>query len=263
MRLVLLLVLLWGSALAQPSALDADDLINAILAAEQAQRAAVVDVVYDAELIEGEDKDGQFVEKDRFVKTVYVRYEPDTSYFAEEYLQYYHEGELQDSTETAKQAADRYEKKQKRNAKDVSWPMLRPFRPDMRERYEISYQGLDQEEVPDFTCHHFRVMAREKDEELINGDFYFETESFHLARVDFSPSKLTKKTMFKMSRLDMTMICAPTAEGWWLPTEFHIAGQGKAMFLIGVSFEGTEYYRNPQINTGLSGRIFEDYHGDH
>lgn len=263
MRIILSLLLLCSSALAQDSGLDTGDLIEAILAAEQTQHAAIADVVFDAELIEGEDKDGRFVEKVRIVKKVYVRYTADTNYFAEVYLEYYHEGELKDSAETAKEASDRYEKKRKCNAKNISHPMLRPFHAEMSNRYEISYQGLDPDVVHDHICHHFRVMALEKDEDLVNGDFYFESESFHLARVEFSPAKLTKKTLFKMNQLDMTTLYAPTADGWWLPTEFRISGKGKAMFLIGVNIAGVEYYRNPQINTGPSDKIFEDYHGNH
>ncbi|NOY88603.1 MAG: hypothetical protein GXO93_04320, partial [FCB group bacterium] len=96
-----------------------------------------------------------------------------------------------------------------------------------------------------------------KSDSLINGDYYFEAESFHLVKVDFSPAKLVKKTMFKMSKLNMSILYAPTKEGYWLPRQFDIEGQGKAMFFIGVKFAGTEYYRNPIINSGLSSKMFE------
>jgi hypothetical protein len=34
------------------------------------------------------------------------------------------------------------------------------------------------------------------------------------------------------------------------------------MFFIGVDFAGTEYYRNPEINTGINDSVFEAYDGN-
>ena len=106
------------------------------------------------------------------------------------------------------------------------------------------------------------MTAREKDPELINGDFYFETETFHLARLDFSPAKLGGNMMFKMKRLEMTLICGPTEDGYWLPRRFDLTGKGKAILIVGVKFAGAEYYRNPRINTGLSDELFEVDNGE-
>ena len=135
--------------------------------------------------------------------------------------------------------------------------MLEPFTGENREIYEINYLGVVDDIEDNFICHHFRVTSKEEEDTYINGDYYFEAESFHLVRVDFSPAKLVKKAMFKLKDMKMSIIYGPTPEGYWLPRQFDIKGKGKAMFFIGVNFSGTEYYRNPVINSGIADEIFE------
>ena len=57
--------------------------------------------------------------------------------------------------------------------------------------------------------------------------------------------------MFKMKKLNMTIIYKEFENNLWFPKQFEIAGKGKAMFFIGVNFAGTEYYRNPLINQDI------------
>lgn len=238
---------------------DGDAVIQQMLAVEAKQKQALHDVVFDAEMLEGEfDDNGDFVTKAKFLKKIYIKYFEDTAWYHEDYLEYYKEGERQDSSETTKQARERKEKKRKRNAKDVSYPMLTPFYPENRETYEIKYVGLAPESIDGHTCHHFRVHALTEDDNLINGDYYVETEEFHLVRVDFSPAKLVKKLMFKLKNLDMSLHYAPISESLWLPTRFDLEGSGKAALFIGVKFATKEYYRNPVINGGIEDSIFDE-----
>ena len=236
---------------------DTEALIQTILHVEARQSEAIKDIVYDAEYVEGEMEDGEFKEKLRFVKKITVMFLDDTALYHEDYLEYYKDGELKSQKDLENEAKDRKEKKLKRKARDVSFPMLTPFEPDMREMYDIAYQGVTPDTIDGYLCHQFRIRAREESDDLINGDFYFETETFHLLRVDFSPAKLVKKTMFKLKELNMTVRYGPTEEGYWLPQQFDVQGKGKAALFIGVSFSGTEYYQNPQINTGVSRETFE------
>jgi len=259
---IVLVVALAGSVVSLSAAqtgngIDPEALIGQILMVEQDQSDAIRDLVFDAEYVEGEEKDGEFVEKVRFTKKVYVRYLADTALFHEEYLEYYKDGELQSDKERDKQAEERIEKKRKRNARDISFSMLQPFTPQWRDLYEISYEGVVDERGEGAVCHHFKVTALEKVDSLINGDFYFDAESFHLVRVDFSPAKLVKKAMFKLNDLSMSIAYAETADGYWLPRQFDVEGKGKAMFFIGVKFAGTEYYSNPVINGGIDDELFE------
>jgi hypothetical protein len=238
--------------------IDPDALIERIMAVDQQQRSQVRDVTLDAEYVEREDKGKDGVkEKVRFLKKVYVKYLQDTTWYHEEYLEYYKEGELQEPEKMEKQARDRRKKKEKRKGKDISYPMLKVFYPGQRELYDIEYFGVADERIEDHVCHLFRVTAKEKSDTLINGDFYFEAEGFHLVRADFSPSKLVRKIPFKLTEMNMSIVYAPTLEGYWLPRQFDIQGKGKAIFFFGVKFAGTEYYRNPVVNSGLEASLFE------
>ncbi len=251
------------TALAQMNnGIDPEALIERILTVEQRQRQNIQDIVFDAEYIEGEEKDGEFREKVRFIKKVYVKYYQDTALYYEDYLEYYKDGQLKSEKDRDKEAKGRKEKKRKRGTKDISYSMLEPFYPEQREYYEITYQGVTDDEIEGYICHHFRVASIEEVDTRINGDYYFDAESFNLVRVDFSPAKLVKKAMFRLKEMAMTIIYGATDEGFWLPREFNIEGKGKAMFFFGVKFAGTEYYRNPVINGGINDELFEVEDGD-
>jgi len=241
--------------------IDPEALIERILAIDELQRSHLEDVTFSAEYIEREDKGDEGIrEKVRIVKKVYIKYFEDTAWFTEEYLEYYKDGELQSEEEMRKEAAERIEKQEKRKTRNVSYPMLRPFYPERRPLYAIEYLGVAENRIDDRICHQFRVTAEEPADSLINGDYFFEAETFHLVRVDFSPSKLVKKLMFKLNELNMSVLYGPTDEGYWLPRQFDIQGKGKAAFFLGVNFAGTEYYRSPVVNSGLDDSIFEVTH---
>lgn len=261
MRKILLSVAILSMAVSgvTQDSTEIQPLLDAIVATDRAQHRAINDIIFDAEYIEGEEKDGALIEKERFVKRIWIKFLQDTTLYAEEFIEYYKDGVLQDSSKLIEKSREKYEERQKRRGKDISWPIVRPFYPENRDQYRIDYRGLNNDAVDGYVCHHFRVTSLEKDPDLINGDFYFETETFHLARADFSPAKLVSKLMFKLKRLDMSIVYAPTDDGWWLPRRFHITGRGRAALLIGVKFAATELYRNPRINTGINDKIFEEY----
>ena len=238
--------------------IDPEALIERILAVEAEQKARVTDIVFETEFVGGEQKKEGFEEKARFNKKVYLKFLTDTTLFYEEYLEYYEDGELQPDEECQNEAKDRKEKKKKRKARDISEPMLRPFYPDCRSLYSIEYRGVAEESIDGHTCHQFTVTAHEKVDTLINGDFYFDAETFLLVRADFSPAKLVKKLGFSLKKLDMSIHYAMTPDRYWLPRLFEIDGKGKAAFLFGVSFSGREQFRNAVVNNGLLTELFED-----
>lgn len=245
------------SAVAQPeSDIDPEALIERILAVEQHQRDQVHDVTFSAEYIEREEKDGRFKEKLRIKKRIYVKYLPDTAWYHEDFIEYYKNGQLKSEKDRDNEEKKRREEKIKRKARDISYPMLRPFYPGRRELYDIVYRGIADQKMEGYICHHFQVTAREESDSLLNGQYYFEAESFHLVRVDFSPAKLVKKAFFRLNELDMTIIFRPTDDGFWFPARFTASGRGKAVFLFGVRFSGTEYYHDPVINSGLEDELF-------
>jgi hypothetical protein len=234
--------------------IDPEALIKRILAVEAQQYNQIKDIVFDAEYIIRE-KDGSI--KERFIKKISIKYRSDTALFHEAYLEYYKKGELQKDKDCQKQADERKKKKIKRKGKDISYRNIKPFMPEHRTEYEISYEGVATEKIEGYACHHFKARALEPSGQNINGDYYFEAESFHLVKLDFSPSKLVKSLMFKLKQLNITLLYAPTDDGIWLPKQIDIRGKGKAMFFIGVNFASTEFYRNPTINGGIDDLLFE------
>ena len=73
--------------------IDPEALIERILTVDKAQREQVKDVSFDAEYIEREEAgDNEVREKVRFEKEVYIKYLPDTAWYAEKYLAFYAEG---------------------------------------------------------------------------------------------------------------------------------------------------------------------------
>ncbi|MEW5795879.1 MAG: hypothetical protein AB1772_05915 [Candidatus Zixiibacteriota bacterium] len=265
-RLILSAVLLalpLGVLTAQdPSGIEPEALIERVLAVDKAQREQLRDVTFDAEYIEREESDEGPKEKIRLEKKVYIKYLNDTAWYAEEYLAFYEEGRQKSENDLKNEAAERTEKKKKRKAQDISYPMLKPFYSIARPLYDIQYLGVADERIENRICHHFTVTAKIPEDSLVNGHYYFEAENFHLVRVDFTPSKPVRKMMFKLKTLDMSILYGPGPDEIWLPKQFDIRGKGKAALFIGVNFAGTEYYRNPQINTGLPESLFEAGHDD-
>lgn len=242
----------------QDNGIDVEVLIERILAVEQEQINKIDDIIFDAEYIEGEINDlGEFEEKIRITKKIFICFTPDTTFFKEEYLEYYKNGELQSEKDLEKEARERREKKAKRKSRDISTRILSPFFAENRDDYTIEYIGIAEGQIDDQSCYQFRVQANREDESLVNGDYYFEVASFHLVRVDFSPARLVKNMTFKLKELRISIMYRPSGDGFWLPYRFDVEGKGKATFFFGVNFAGTEYYRNSKINNGLTARMFE------
>ncbi len=149
----------------------------------------------------------------------------------------------------------------KRRIRDISCPVLEPFSSGYRDKYEIVYQGVADETVGSYVCHYFTVTSKGEQENDINGEYYFEAASFHLVRVDFSPAKLPGGIMFRLGEVNMSILYGPIPEGFWLPKQFEVRGQGKRALFFKLKFAGTEYYRNPIINSGVRDDIFEVSNG--
>ena len=248
--LILLLFITVSFISAQNKSTDST-LIKQILEVDKQQRDIVKNVTFDAEFVEGENKDGEFVEKVRFEKKIYIKYEADTAFLVEDYLAYYKKSVKQSEEKLQAAAKERKEKKKKRKTSDISYSMLKPFYPKNKDLYTIEYLGIAPDTIEGYICHSFKVRAKEDKAYLLNGSYYFDSESFQLVRVDFSPAKLTKKTMFKMKELNLTILYKEYENNLWFPKKIEIAGKGKAMFFIGVKFDGIEYYSNPQINQDI------------
>ena len=247
-----------GTSARQAHEIVPEILIETIIDVDTRQRQQISNVVFDVEYIEGETgDDGEFREKVRFIKSVYIKNLSDTTLYHEEYLEYYLDSQLQNDEEKDKEAAGRKKIREKRGIWNISFSIMKPFYPEQRHLYQINYIGVTSEPIDGYICHHFRIDSFTRNKQYINGDYYFETASFHLVRVDFTPSELVKGTMFKLRKLDLSIRYGPTFDGLWLPRQYDIQGRGLTTFFFDVEFAGTEYYRNPQINKDLDNSIFE------
>ena len=250
------LLILALSATAQTE--SPEQLIEKIVQVDKLQREQLKNLVLLSEYIKWEEKDdGTFEEKIRFKKRISIKYLADTALMHEEYLSCVKEGKPQGDKDCQKSADEDQEKKKRRATPGISFPMVKPFYPEKRSIYTISYKGIAGERVNGYLCYHFNVTANEPADTLLNGDYFFDTESLHLVRVTFSPSQLVSRTMFKMSKMNMALNYLPTAEGFWLPTEFSFNMKAKAMWIINVPTSATETYTEPIINGGVPDALFE------
>ncbi len=238
--------------------LDKMQLVKKILEVEKTQKVLVQDLTLDALFIEGKkEKDGQIKEKTRFMKKVFLKFLPDTTLMHEEYFEYLKEGKPQKEKDMLKEVTNRTEKKKKRKAKDISYSMYTPFYPENKNLYEYELIGVHPELIEGHVCYELKLNAQEKTDSLINGTYYIDTSTFNFVKIDFAPAKLVKKMMFKLHKLNMTILFDKTEEGLNYPKQFIIDGKGKAALFIGVNFYATEKYSNPVFNSGLDDKIFE------
>jgi hypothetical protein len=257
-HLIILVGLLLMALAAAAQTESSEQLIERIVQVDKQQREQLKDIVLLSEYIKGEEKDdGTFEEKIRFKKRITIKYLADTALMHEEYLSCIKEGKPQSDKDCRKSADEDREKKKRRATPGISFPMVKPFYPEKRSIYEISYKGIAGERVDGYLCYHFNVTPNEPADTLLTGDYFFDTESLHLVRVTFSPSQLVRRTMFKMSKMNMALNYLPTADGFWLPTEFSVAMKAKAMWIINVPTTATESYSEPIINGGVPDSLFE------
>lgn len=235
-----------------PEGVDPSALLRQIRGMLTLQESKVADLTVDAESIMRE-KNGDEL---RVQKRITMKFFPDTTWYTESYLSASRNGEsitgeeLKKTIEAQKKDADR------RRGRNASFPILRPFRDSVGASYEFQYEGIVPESESGRLCHLFRVNPKRDDDTLVQGSYYFDSESFLPIRADFTPAKLPKGMMFRLAFLSMTMLYTQSSDGVYLPDRFEITGRGKAALFIGVRIEGTEVYRNPEINTGIPDSLF-------
>lgn len=257
MMLLLTIFLVASAALGQPGN-DQESLIARILEVDKQQRDQIKNLVLTADYSKGEEDDqGKYVEKASFTKKVSIKYLADTALMHEDFINCWKEGKQQSDKDCQKAAEEDMEKKRRRATPNIAYPILRPFYASHRPLYNIEYRGVAGERVNEYLCHHFSVTAKEPSDTLINGDYYFDTESMHLVRVTFSPAKLVSRAMFKMSEMEMGLNYLPDASGFWLPTDFNFRMKAKAMWVINVPTVATERYSNFVVNAGVDDKLFE------
>ena len=254
-----MILAVFSQASADEKAISVGGLIDSVLAARQRQLDAVDDMSFDAVFYERRtDGDGNITEEKKYDKKIFVKKINDSFHIHQQYRSFYLDGVRRPREELIAEVDKKQEERKKRGGRDFTYDMTVPLQMLYTGMYDISYKGITKEKVEGYTCYMLRADAREENDTLINCTYYIDTTSYNLVRVDFSPAKLTKKLIFKLKQLDMTINYTKYESSIWIPRRFELHGQGKAAFFVNVYFQSEETYTNPAINSGLDDSIFEN-----
>jgi hypothetical protein len=244
-----MLCLLPGYAWCQEKQLDIEEVIAGACERDSIRRAEVGDLTMLAESYSRKlTGDGEVKEEKKFFKNYYFK----DSLFKVEFLEYYLEDELQDEKELEKQIAEAIERRKKGRSRDASINPIEPFYPENRQHYRFSMPGIEKQHG--CICYHIVAECLVEDENLFEGDYWFEVNWLNLAHTEFRPAKMPSK----IKQMDMTMSYAPVEEGYWLPVGFHLRGRGKVLVFIKFNFEVEEKYSKHKINVGLADDFFAE-----
>lgn len=234
--------------------LDIEEVIENAYQADNSFRAETADFSMMVESYARSLKgDGEVKEEKKFLKKYYYR----GNLFKQEFLEFYLDGEKQDAKELAEQVKVARERKKKGRSRDGSINCLKPFYPEQRVDYLFSMPGVEKKNG--YECYHIIAVCRVEDDQLLEGDYWFETENQNLVYAKFRPAKMPSK----IKNLDMEMEYGPTDDGAWLPKRFYLKGNGKVLIFIKFRFEVEEFFTDHKFNTGLTDEFFqEDGDGD-
>ncbi len=252
---LLLLFALCGSLTAS-DIIPLDELIDSVLAVTQAQKENINNMMIDAVFYERKlDGKGKIKEEKKYEKIIYLEKINDSLTQVEKYLTCYKDGDKIDEEKAAKEFAKKKEEKEKRKNRDLTYDMTIPLQSTHRALYDIYYDSIPERSVSNFDCLVVRAVAVEKTDSLINCTYYIDKNSYNPVKVDFSPSKLVKKMMFKLNSLDMSLEYRPLDHEIWVPVRFYIRGRGKAALFVGVNFESEEIYSKHKVNVTVNGEL--------
>lgn len=263
--LLIFLILAVSAVAATQDSAKLTQIIDRVLAIDRAQNEFIKDITFDVASYEKSvGSDGKVKETKKYLKRVYMKRLEGGKYgYHEDYLDYYIDGVRQDSKDLDKMAQEKAEKKKKRGGKDIAFDMFAPLKPENSSLYIVTYEEISPKAVDGVTCYLVRAAADSTSapegvlDTLVNCLYYIDTASYHIVLAEFAPAKLVSKFMFKMSTLDMSINYEPYSDSLWLPYRFHIRGKAKAMYFMGINFEGEEDYTNPVINADISDSLFQ------
>ena len=235
-----------GAQAQQP---DIDSIITGACERDSITRAEIGAMTMNAESYSRKlGGDGAVKEEKKFLKSYAFK----GKLFKEEFREYYLDGKLQDESELKKQVAESNERRRKGRSRDASINPMEPFYPENRGKYVFTLTGKELQHG----CVSYHIVADclVEDENLYEGDFWFEVNWLNLVHAEFHPAKMP--TTIKM--LDMTKSYGPVEYGYWLPVGFHLRGKGQAMLFIKFNFEVEERYSGHKIHVGLTDDFFTE-----
>jgi hypothetical protein len=243
----LVMLLLWSAVGRCQNDLDIEEVITGAYTRDSLTRSEIGVMMMEAESYSRSLKgDGEVKEEKKFLKNYYIK---DTLIKAE-FLEYYLDSELQDEKELQKQIKEARERREKGRNRDASINPMTPFYPENREHYLFSMPGVEKQHG--CICYHVKAECQIEDEDLLEGDFWFEVNDLNLVHAEFHPAKMPSK----IKQLDMKKSYAPVEYGYWLPVGFHLRGRGKVMIFIKFNFEVEERYSKHKINVEVPDDFF-------
>lgn len=250
-RLVFPLVLLGCLAAfaAADDSLDIEQVIDGVYARDSLMHADIHDLTMTAVSYSRKlDGDGESKEEKKFVKTYSFKGDRFRVVFSEYWL----DGEKQDAKKLAEQVKEAEDRRRKGRTHDASIDPMRLFSPENRGHYRFSMPGIEKKRGYD--CYHIVADCMVEDEDLLEGDFWVETDGLNPVYVEFHPAKMPSK----IKQLDMQRSFVRHESGYFLPEGFYLLGRGKVMIFIKFNFEVEEQYSEYVINGGLSDAIFQE-----
>jgi hypothetical protein len=244
----MLLCLLPGNVWCQET-LEIEEVIDGACQRDSIKRAEVTDMTMRAESYSRKlTGDGKVKEEKKFFKEYFYK----DTLFKVEFLEYYLENELQSKKKLQEQIEEADKRRKQGRSRDASVNPMEPFYPQNRQHYRFSMPGIEKQHG--CICYHITVVSLVEDEDLFEGDYWFETNWLNLVHAEFRPARMPSK----IKQLDMTMSYAPVEEGYWLPVGFHLLGRGKVLILIKFNFEVEEKYSQHKVNVGLTDDFFAE-----
>jgi len=231
------------------SAVDVGDVVESAYRRDSLVRAEIIDLTMEAVSFSRKlAGDGSVKEEKEFLKTYYFK----DSLFAASFHEYYLDGVRQDEKKRAEQVREDEKRRRQGRGRDASINPLAPFSPENRQHYRITL--LDNESRQGVDCYHINADCLVEDENLLEGDFWFDREGFNLVYAEFHPAELPSP----LKQLDMVQSRIRHESGYWLPDRFYLRGRGKVMLVIKFAFEVEEQYSNHRLNAGLSDELFKE-----
>lgn len=243
---VLLIVALPAFAIVIP---DTDEIVIKAYLRDSTSQATIDDMTMMAESYSRKQKkDGTIKEEKKFIKL----YSFKDSLFKVEFLEFYLDGKKQDADKLKDATEDAAKRRRKGRSRDASANPMEPFHPDFRSYYRFSMPGIEKKRGYD--CYHILVECRVEENDLVEGDYWFETSGMNLVHAEFHPVKMPSA----IKELDMKMSYEPDDDGRWLPVRFHLLGRGRVLFFIKFYFEVEETYYDHKINQRLTDDYFKE-----
>jgi hypothetical protein len=251
--LILSVPICFGSAWSQDS-LGIEQIVDAAYRRDSVTRADIGVMKIQAEsYVRSLKGSGEVKEEKKFIKTYYLK----DSLFRAEFHEYYRDGEPQNEKELQKEIEEAKERRRKGRNRDASINPMEPFYPENRQHYIFTLAG--RESRHSCQCYHVIAECLVEDENLLEGDYWFEVNGLNLVHTEFHPSKMPSK----IKMLDMVKSCAPVEHGYWLPVGFRLRGKGQVLLFIKFNFEVEERYTGHKINVEVPDDFFaEDEDGD-